>query len=59
MKLSKQQQNVLAALRQSHTAKRRWLPVEFLNCYDGRTVDSLIRKGLIEVNADYGVRVVK
>ena len=51
------QENVLAALR-SMMKGRRWLPLNTLESYDGRAVAALQRRGLIEVNLEYGVRVV-
>jgi hypothetical protein len=53
------QANVLAALKGQITSKRRWLSLAVLASYDGRTVRALHRAGLIEINPDYGVRVVK
>lgn len=50
------QANILAAIKSQLSAKRRWLNASVLDCYDGRSVAGLVRKGLIEVNADYGVR---
>lgn len=55
--MTKQQANVLAALKQMNGKKRPWLPLTVLESYDGRTVSALVRRGLIEINLEYGVRV--
>jgi hypothetical protein len=47
------QVNVLAAIKQ---VAKPWAPLSVLECYDGRTIAALMRRGLIEVNFDYGVR---
>lgn len=56
--MTKNQANVLAAFKQMITAKKPWLPLSALDCYDGRTVSSLVRQGKIEVNLEYGVRLI-
>jgi hypothetical protein len=57
--MSTQQENVLAAIRSMVTRKRPWLPLTILDNYDGRTVSALQRRGLIEVDLEYGVRPAK
>lgn len=50
------QANVLAAIKQ---VAKPWAPLSALECYDGRTIASLMGRGLIEVDFNYGVRPVK
>jgi len=56
--MTKNQANVLAAIKQMTTTKKPWLPLSALDCYDGRTVSSLVRRGKIEINLEYGVRPI-
>ena len=56
--MTKNQANVLSALKSQITSKRRWLSLAALASYDGRTINALVRQGLIEVNLEYGVRVL-
>jgi len=56
--LTNAQANVLAAIGELITAKRRWVSLTALQCFDGRTVRSLWKRGLIEINAEYGARVL-
>lgn len=56
--MTRNQANVLAAIKQAVNRKCPWLPLSVLECYDGRTIAALLRKGLIEINFDYGVRPV-
>ena len=64
-KLSKAQSNILniiktlpASYRHNKTPAKKggWVKWEFLEVYDRRTLDSIIKKGLIETS-EYGVRV--
>lgn len=55
--LTAAQANVLAALKGLHTRNRRWISEANLSCFDGRTVRSLVRKGLVEIDGEHGARV--
>lgn len=57
--MTKQQENVLAAIKQQISRKRPWLPLSVLDSYDGRTINALQARGAIEIDLEYGVRPVK
>lgn len=54
--MTKAQTNILASIRSQITTRRRWLPVSVLDCYDGRSMAGLVRKGLVDVDLENGVR---
>jgi hypothetical protein len=54
-KLTAAQFNVLEALRSQHTRGRFWLPHSVLESYDGRTINALVRRGLLRIE-EVGVR---
>ena len=55
--MTKAQQNVLAALKYLSKKHSPWIPHSMLSSYHAATVNALSRKGLIDIDLEYGVRV--
>jgi len=57
--MTEAQQNVYEALVDMTRKDRKWLPHSVLEAYNANTVAALVRQGLLEVDLEYGVRVLQ
>lgn len=57
-KMTPQTRLVLDDLRRRSKPSWPWIPLDILNCYDGRSVMALLRRNLIELDYAYGARVI-